>query len=97
MTKRKLTYENAIDIWLRRWLGHERHAIIRDFDQNPIRIYEIWQEEAFPGSREDAEITFRTRHPDLAKTVDFSPHKKTRKLVSRRSADPQEDRQGQLF
>lgn len=97
MSKRKLTYEDAIEIWIRRWLGHERYAIICDFDQNPMRIYEVWQEEAFPGSREDAEITFRTRYPDSAKSVDFSPHRKTRKLVSRGSSDGEDDRQGRLF
>ena len=87
MAKRKLNYDDAIEIWIRRWLGEERVSIVLEFEQNSYRVFEVWEEEAFVGSREDAEITFRTRYPDLAKTVDFSPHQKTRRLVSRRAAD----------
>ena len=97
MTKRKLTYEDAIDIWIRRWLGEERVSIVLAFEQNSYRVYEVWEEEAFVGSREDAEITFRSRYPSLAKNVDFSPHKKTRRLISRRSSNVDDDRQGDLF
>lgn len=97
MSKRKLNYEDAIDIWIRFWLGHERHEIIRDYDQNPLRVYEIWWEEKFIGSRDDAETTFRTRHPELARGVSFSALKKTRKFVSRRAPDREDDEQGRLF
>ncbi len=97
MAKRKLTYEDAIEIWIRRWLGEERVAIVLEFEQNSYRVYEVWEEEAFVGSREDAEITFRTRYPALAKNVDFAPHKKTRRLISRRSSDGDDERQGELF
>jgi len=97
MTDRKLNYEDAVEIWIRRWLGEERHAIIRAFDQNPMRVYEIWQEETFIGSREDAEVTFRTRYSQLAGTTDFSPHKKARRLVALKVADTDDDRQGRLF
>ena len=97
MAKRKLTYDDAIEIWIRRWLGEERVSIALEFEQNSYRVYEVWEEEAFAGSREDAEITFRTRYPALAKNVDFSPHKKTRRLISRRSSDGDDDRQGKLF
>jgi hypothetical protein len=68
-----------------------------EFEQNPYRVYEIWEEETFVGSREDAEITFRTRYPALAKSADFSPHKKTRRLISRHSSNVDDDRQGDLF
>jgi len=97
MTKRKLTRDDAIDIWIRRWLKHERHQIIRDFDQNPMRIYEVWQEETFKGSREDAEIVFRTNYPHLVSQTDFAPHKKTRKLVGRVASTVAEPRQRRLF
>ena len=97
MSKRKLNYEDAIEIWIRRWLGEEKLAIILEFEQNPYRVYEIWEEETFVGSREDAEITFRTRYPALANSVDFSPHTKTRRLISRRLCNGDDDRQGDLF
>lgn len=73
MTKRKLTNEDAVEIWVRMWLGEEKHAIILDFEQNPARVYEVWWEEGFIGSREIAEESFRTRYPGRAATTDFSP------------------------
>jgi hypothetical protein len=97
MAKRKLTYEDSIDIWIRFWLRHERHEIVREYEQNPMRVYEIWWEEKFVGSREDAEITFRTRYPDISRRTDFSPLKKTRKFVSRRIAGTKDKGQGRLL
>lgn len=96
MTKRNLTPEDAIEIWILRWRGKERHAIVREFDQNPMRIYEIWQEDTFKGSREEAEIIFRTQYPELVPYTDFSPHVKSRKLVKRKGAE-EDPRQPRFF
>ncbi|HET6320435.1 MAG TPA: hypothetical protein VFF87_00125 [Hyphomicrobium sp.] len=97
MTARKLTYEDAIDIWVRFWIGDERHKIVRDYDQNPMRVYEIWWEEKFRGSRQDAEMTFRTRYPERADRMDFSPLKKTRRFVRRGPTHETDSDQGWLF
>lgn len=86
--RRKLTKEDAIQIWIRKWLGHEKQQIILDFGQNPLRVYEVWQQDAFRGSREIAIGRFCQLYPELADKTDFSPHVKKRKLVSRaRGAD----------
>ena len=85
---RRLTFDDAIQIWIRRWLGDESQAIILHYKQNPLRVYEVWWEEKFIGSRITAMNLFKEKYPKLAKTADFSRLIKQRTVVSRKSVDP---------
>lgn len=96
MTNTRLTFDDAVTIWLRRWLGDEKQRIIIDLQQNAIRIYEIWEEKTFKGSREVAKRIFEEKYPHIVAKTDFSPHRPSRRLVPRRD-DPPGEQQGSLF
>jgi hypothetical protein len=69
---RKLREADAIDIWIARWLGVPRRELICRYACDPRRLYEIWWEERFTGSRSKAEALFRERYPAIAGHVDYS-------------------------
>ncbi len=52
-------------------------------DISEFRLYEIWEEEKFIGSREKAIKLLERFLPDRIKEIDTSPHKKRRKIVMR--------------
>ena len=47
----KLTFSDAIEIWLLYWNGEFQNRIAAKFDVNPGRISEIVKERTFLGSR----------------------------------------------
>jgi len=51
---RRLTFEDAVEIWLRILRGEFLNRIAADYDVNPGRVAEIKKERRFPGSREVA-------------------------------------------
>jgi hypothetical protein len=51
---RRLTYEDAIDVWKLRATGLFQHQIAARFEVNPGRINEILKEKKHQGSREAA-------------------------------------------
>ena len=71
---RPLTEADAIDIWIARWLRIRPRDLIRRYGCDPRRLYEIWQEDRFPGSRAKALDAFRARHPALSDRIDPGPH-----------------------
>ena len=72
---RRPTAADAIDIWIARWLKIPRRALLARYGCDPRRLYEIWEQKRFPGSREAALAAFRARFPNLADRVDFGPHR----------------------
>jgi hypothetical protein len=48
---RKLTLENAVEIWRRRWLGESQHSLAAAFSVNPARIAEVLSGRKFPESK----------------------------------------------
>lgn len=68
----RISEAEAIDIWIARWLGVPRKDLLRRYQCDPRRLYEIWWEERLVGSRQQAETLFRERYPVLAGHVDFS-------------------------
>jgi hypothetical protein len=50
----KLTFEDAITIWLRYWSGEFQNRIAASFDVNPGRISDVLKERLHPGSKEAA-------------------------------------------
>ena len=71
---RPLTEEDAVDIWIARWLKIRRRDLVRRYACDPRRLYEIWEGTRFPGARDKALELFRQRYPSLLDRVDFGPH-----------------------
>lgn len=76
-----LTEADAIDIWIARWLRIRRRELIRRYGCDPRRLYEIWQEDRFAGSRAKALEVFLSRYPFLADRIDPGPHIRTSKAA----------------
>jgi hypothetical protein len=73
---RRLSEADAIDIWIARWLRIRRKDLIARYACDPRRLYEIWEEKRFTGSRAKALDLFRERHPTLLDRVDCGPHRR---------------------
>lgn len=87
---RPLDEAAAVDIWIARWLRMRRVDLIRRYDCDPRRLYEIWEEKRFPGSREKALKRFRAEYPGLLDRVDFGTHRR----IPRHPADEHEGQLG---
>lgn len=74
--RRPLTSADAVDIWLARWLRIPRKHILARYGCDPRRLYEIWQESRFPGSRAKALEQLAARYPWLVDRVDVSLHRR---------------------
>lgn len=82
---RPLTHADAVDIWIARWLRIRRKDLLERYGCDPRRIYEIWEEERFAGSRVKAVEVFRERYPGLIDRVDYGPHRR----ISRKAGPDQ--------
>lgn len=69
-----LTEDHAIEIWIARWLRVRRVDLVRRYGCDARRLYEIWQEERFAGSRAKALEAFAARFPSLLDRIDAGPH-----------------------
>jgi hypothetical protein len=49
-----LTFDDAVEIWLRHWKHEFQHRIAADFDVNPGRVNEVLKGKRHVGSREVA-------------------------------------------
>jgi hypothetical protein len=76
LQRRPLTEADAVDIWIARWLKVRRRDLIQRYGCDPRRLYEIWQEDRFAGSRDKALEAFRTRFPGLTDRIDPGPHQR---------------------
>lgn len=73
---RRLTEADAIDIWIARWLRIRRVDLVRRYRCDPRRLYEIWEERRFIGSRDKALAQFRVRYPTLVGRTDYGAHRR---------------------
>ncbi|MGF1649077.1 MAG: hypothetical protein ACFCUN_01345 [Hyphomicrobiaceae bacterium] len=71
-----LTEQDAVDIWIARWLRIRRKDIRTRYACDPRRLYEIWEGTRFPASREKALTVFRERFPGLIAQCDLSHHRR---------------------
>lgn len=69
-----LTEDQAIEIWIARWLRVRRVDLVRRYGCDARRLYEIWQEDRFAGSRAKALDAFAARYPSLLDRIDSGPH-----------------------
>jgi len=74
--RRPLTEADAIDIWIARWLRIRRSDLVRRYGCDPRRLYEIWEEVRFAGTRDMALQIFAARYPSLIERVDYGPHRR---------------------
>lgn len=81
---RLLTEDDAVNIWIARWMRVRQKDLIRRYGCDPRRLYEIWEGARFPASREKALETVRVRYPSVLDRIDLGPHRR----VSSRSAHP---------
>jgi len=76
VARRPLTETDAVDIWIARWLRIRPVDLQRRYACDPRRLYEIWEEARFPGSRARALEEFRARFPGLDARFDPGPHRR---------------------
>jgi hypothetical protein len=50
----RLSFLDAVAIWLRSWRGEFQHRIAADYDVNPGRVNEVLKERRHKGSRDVA-------------------------------------------
>lgn len=50
----RLTFEDAVQIWLRHWNGEFQNRIAASYDVNPGRVNEVLKGTRHPGSRAEA-------------------------------------------
>jgi hypothetical protein len=73
---RRLTEADAIDIWIARWLRIRPVDLKRRYGCDSRRLYEIWEEQRFAGSREVALKLFQVRYPTLVGRADYGRHRR---------------------
>jgi hypothetical protein len=73
--KRPLAEADAVDIWIARWLRVRRKELLARYGCDPRRLYEIWEEKRFAGSREKARTLFVERYPGLVDRIDYGRHR----------------------
>lgn len=84
-----LTEADAIEIWIARWLRVRPIDLVRRYQCDSRRLYDIWWGKAFPAARKRAEQAFLERYPGAADRTAFGYRR-----IPRGGADP---RQGSLF
>ena len=47
----RLSFEDAVDVWLRHWGGEFQNRIAASYDVNPGRVNEVLKERTHVGSR----------------------------------------------
>ena len=76
VAKRALAEADAVDIWIARWLRVRRKELIARYGCDPRRLYEVWEEKRFPGSRDKARALFAERYPSLVDRIDYGLHRR---------------------
>lgn len=89
IARRPLTESDAVDIWMARFLRVRPKDLVRRYACDPRRLYEIWEETRFPGTRAAALDLLNERYPSVRGRFDPGPH--------RRIANEPDPRQLSLF
>lgn len=78
-----VTRDVAKNIWKARWLKRKQRELCAEYDVDPRRLFEVWEEQIHRGSRLEAWAEFVEEYPQLALRVDNSPHRKRLKVVEK--------------
>jgi hypothetical protein len=68
--------DDAVNIWLARWLRVPRKDLVTRYGCDPRRLYEIWEETHFIGSRSKALDRLAASYPFLVDRVDPGAHRR---------------------
>ena len=79
IARRPLTEDDAVAIWMARWLKIRPKDLVRRYACDPRRLYEIWEESKFPGSRAKALALMTERYPSLTSRIDPGLHQRISK------------------
>lgn len=79
--RRPLTEEDAVNIWIARWLRVRQKDLVKRYGCDPRRLYEIWEEVRFPGSRRKALELFAKRYPGLEDRINPATHLRVPKAI----------------
>lgn len=74
--KQALSEQDAVDIWIARWLRIRRKDILLRYGCDPRRLYEVWEGVKHPASRSKALARFERDYPALMDRVDFGGHQR---------------------
>jgi hypothetical protein len=80
-TRGPLSEEDAIEIWIARWLRVRRKDLVSRYACDPRRLYEIWEGTRHPAAREKARAMFAVRYPALVERIDFGNHRRISRAV----------------
>lgn len=86
-SRRPLTADDAVDIWIARWLRVRPKDLVRRYQCDPRRLYEIWEETRFSGSRSQALALLRERYPYLVARIDPGAHRRISNAPDPRQID----------
>lgn len=56
---RKLTFDDAVQVWIMTWKQEYKHKIASKFDVNVGRVYDVYNEKLHPGSKTVADYLMR--------------------------------------
>lgn len=76
VARRPLTEADAVDIWVARFLRVRPKDLVRRYACDPRRLYEIWEEARFAGTRAQALALLTERHPGAVGRFDPGPHRR---------------------
>lgn len=76
IARRPLTEADAVDIWIARFLRVRPKDLVRRYACDPRRLYEIWEETRFPGTRAAALEVLNERYPSVHGRFDPGPHRR---------------------
>lgn len=79
--RRPLSEDDAVNIWIARWLRVRQKDLVRRYGCDPRRLYEIWEETRFPGSRSKALALFAKRYPGLQDRINPATHQRVPKAA----------------
>ena len=85
--RRPLTEDDAVNIWIARWLRVRPKELVRRYACDPRRLYEIWEETRFPGTRATALKLLAERYPGVEARIDPGPHRRIAIEVDPPAAD----------
>ena len=81
LVRRPLNEEDAVNIWIARWLRVRQKDLVKRHGCDPRRLYEIWEETRFAGSRKKALELFRKRYPGLEERINPVTHERISKAA----------------
>lgn len=76
---RRLTYKDAVALWIARWLGVSQSSLCQRFDVDARRFYEVWSLKRYPDSHAHAKRLFVALFPGRVPETDFREHRRTRR------------------